>query len=193
MPVGNSKLYENGISSNFLMFTPQECVQITDWAIHHGESHHGLVHTRQKASKAPLRRCKEYLVQPDQIVFKDGSSVSERVCEGFALGNIWGLSYREVPSIRVMEYQIGDGYGLHTDWSFGAARERKISMTCQLTSHYNYKGGRVFLHAGPDQESISGVQGAATFWPSWTLHQVEDVQAGVRYALTAWAHGEEFR
>lgn len=193
MPVGNSKLRENGISSNFLMFTPEECLQITDWAIRYGQSQSGLVHTHQKASRASLRRCKEYLIEPHQIVFKDGSSVSQRVYEGFALGNVWGLSYTEVPSIRVMEYQIGDGYGLHTDWSNGAARERKISMTCQLSSHYHYKGGRVFLHAGPDKESISVVQGAATFWPSWTLHEVENVEFGVRYALTAWAHGEPYK
>lgn len=184
---------QNGISSSVRLFSPEECIQIVDWSIRYGSSHQGLVHTRQEASREPLRRCREYLVDPHAITFPDGSSVASRVYEAFALGNIWELEYSEVPSIRVMEYQVGDGYGAHTDWSNRAARNRKLSMTVQLSNLESYAGGDVSLMAGPEPFSISRTQGMATIWPSWTLHEVKPVEYGVRYSLTTWAHGAPYR
>lgn len=193
MAIEKVAVVSNGISAQTQLFTPEECLVVTDWAIRYGKAQPGLIHTHQEASREPLRRCKEYLIDPHSIDFPDGSSVASRVYEAFARGNIWGLEYSEVPSIRVMEYQKRDGYGAHTDWSNGAARERKISMTCQLTRESGYEGGDVVLYAGPEAFSISRTQGTATVWPSWTLHEVKPVETGVRYALTAWAHGAPYR
>jgi hypothetical protein len=176
-----------------LLFSAVECQYIIDWAIRYGKAGSGLIHTSPQASGSDLRRCKEYSVDAGQISFNDGSTALQRVSSTFADGNVWNLSYLDIPSVRVMEYQVGDGYGRHTDWSPGAAKERKLSMTVQLSSHYAYKGGRVVLYAGPEDDHISQVQGMATVWPSWTLHEVLPVEQGVRYSLTAWAHGEEFR
>lgn len=184
---------QNGISASIQLFSPDECLQIIDWSVGHGQSRDGLVHTRQDASRSALRRCTEYLVNPYLITFPDGSSVASRVYYGFALGNIWELEYGEVPSIRVMEYRVGDGYGAHTDWSNRAARNRKLSMTVQLSNLESYAGGDVSLMAGPEPFSISRTQGMATIWPSWTLHEVKPVEYGVRYSLTTWAHGAPYR
>lgn len=183
----------NGVSSTVDLFTPEECLVVTDWAIRRGKPQAGLVHHSNKASESPLRRCKEYLINPVDIAFKDGSSVASRVERAFLVGNVWGLQFSGVPSIRVMEYQARDGYGAHTDWSSGAAKHRKLSMTCQLSADKNYSGGDVVLYAGPDDFGISRQQGRATIWPSWTLHEVRAVDSGVRYALTAWAHGTPYR
>lgn len=193
MPINKAAVVSNGVSARTQLFSLSECLAITDWAIRFAESHEGLVHTRQEASRSVLRRCREYLIDPYSIAFPDGSSVASRVYGAFVLGNVWGLEYSEVPSIRVMRYQTGDGYGAHTDWSNGAARRRKLSMTCQLSNGENYRGGDVVIHAGPESESISRLQGSATIWPSWTLHEVLPVESGVRYALTAWAHGNPYR
>lgn len=193
MGIKKVAVVSNGISARTALFTPEECLVVTDWAIRYGQVQPGLVHTRQEASREPLRRCKEYVINPHSIDFPDGSSVASRVYEAFALANVWELEYSDVPSIRVMEYQKRDGYGAHTDWSNGAAKNRKLSMTVQLTRESGYEGGEVVLYAGPDNEIISRDQGMATVWPSWTLHEVKPVTAGVRYALTAWAHGNPYR
>jgi hypothetical protein len=193
MTMKNNLVVSNGISSQIRLFTEEESLQITDWAIRYGEGNPGLIHSRTDAARTQLRRCREYLIDSDKITFADGASVTSRVAEAFSLGNIWGLEYSSIPSIRVMEYQARDGYGPHTDWSNGAAKERKISMTCQLSSTAHYDGGRVLLYAGPDSESISQERGMATMWPSWTLHEVCPIARGVRYSLTAWAHGEPYR
>lgn len=194
MALKNSAVVNEGICSWFMLFDEEECLQISDWAIRHGEVSSGKVHyTSGKASTGSLRRCKEYLIDGTKIGFKDGSTVSTRVNEAFQRGNVWGLDISTVPSIRVMEYQVGDGYGKHTDWSYGAARERKVSMTVQLTSHYYYKGGGLVLYAGPAGYKIQRAQGTAAVWPSWTLHEVLPVESGVRYSLTAWAHGSPYK
>jgi PKHD-type hydroxylase len=191
----NKRGMDKGTHYEFSMFTPEEAQMVVDYAISSGHSQPGLIHRFKtgEASGSDLRRCKEYLIDPHGLTFKNGSSVSQRVYEGFKRANVWGFSYTEVPSIRVLEYQVGGGYGAHTDWSAGAARERKLSMTVQLSSHYDYKGGRVVLYAGPEKESISVVQGYATVWPSWTLHEVLPIESGVRYSLTTWAHGNPYR
>lgn len=193
MALEKSGVVENGITSRVCLFTVEECLQITDWVIRYGDGSPGLVHARGDASKTSLRRCKEYIIDPAKIVFDGGITLAERVWDGFVNANIWGLEFSSVPSIRVMEYQPRDGYGAHTDWSNGAARERKISMTCQLSDGEHYDGGNVCLYAGPDLETISRDRGTATFWPSWTLHEVRPVVRGVRFALTAWAHGTPYR
>lgn len=193
MGIAKKVVVADGISARTQLFTPEECLVITDYAIRYGQVQPGLVHAHLEASETPLRRCKEYIIDPHKIDFPDGSSVASRVYEAFALANVWDLEYSEVPSIRVMEYQKRDGYGAHTDWSNGAAKNRKLSMTCQLTRESGYEGGEVVLYAGPEDETISRVQGMATVWPSWTLHEVKPVTAGVRYALTAWAHGNPYR
>lgn len=193
MNIKQKSLVSNGISATVQMFSPADCLAIVDWVIKGWEPRPGLVHTHQEASRTSLRRCTEYPIDPHAFILSDGSTVAQKVYEAFNLGNIWGLEYLEVPSIRVMAYEAGDGYGKHTDWSNGSARERKLSMTCQLTAENVYTGGDVVLYAGPEPFTISRSQGAATVWPSWTLHEVLPLERGVRYSLTAWAHGEEFR
>lgn len=193
MTVRKRPVTNDGVSSCLDLFTPEECTIIVDSAIRHYDRNPGYAHTHQEASRTPLRRCAEYCIDPHSITLPDGSSVAFRVYEAFSLGNIWNLEYSEVPSIRVMEYFGGDGYGAHTDWSNGAARHRKVSMTVQLTNPDFYEGGEVRLYAGPEHIDISRQRGAATLWPAWTLHEVKPVTQGARYSLTAWAHGEEFR
>lgn len=187
------KVTDDGVSSCLALFDSEECLLIIDWAIRNAECSTGLIHARLEASETPLRRCKEYLMDPQAITFKDNSTLASRVYDAFTKGNVWNLAFSEVPSIRVMEYQTGDGYGSHTDWSNGAAKNRKISMTTQLSNPGFYKGGAVTLFAGPESQEISNRQGDATMWPSWTLHSVNSILSGVRYSLTSWAHGEPYR
>lgn len=188
-----ASVVQNGISAQLPVFTPQECQSIIDWAVRDGIRHEALVHTRQEASREQLRRCTEYLIEPHLITLPDGSSVASRVYGAFAVGNVWELEYSEVPSIRVIRYEGGDGYGPHTDWSNRSAKYRKLSMTVQLSNPDLYTGGDVGLMAGPETFWISRSQGVGTVWPSWTLHEVCSVGSGERYSLTAWAHGSPYK
>ena len=183
----------DGVSSCISLLNKDECQVVRDWAIRNSQSMPGHTHSSQEASQTPLRRCREYVIDPVAISFEDGSTLESRIIKAFNLGNVWDLEYSDIPSVRVMEYQIGDGYGRHVDWSNGAAKNRKISMTVQLSDPEFYKGGEVTLYPGPESQDISSRQGDATIWPSWTLHEVKPVIHGIRYSLTTWAHGGPFK
>ena len=109
MNIKQKSLVSNGISATVQMFSPADCLAIVDWVIKGWEPRPGLVHTHQEASRTSLRRCTEYPIDPHAFILSDGSTVAQKVYEAFNLGNIWGLEYLEVPSIRVLAYEAGDG------------------------------------------------------------------------------------
>ncbi len=112
-----------------------------------------------------------------------------------AVSNPWGFKlYADdyiLSSLDVIKYLPGDYYRPHTDWG-GSANDRKISLTVQLSSSDDYSGGNVVLHDGPDPWILDRTQGAATFFPSWTLHEVKPVMKGERWALVCFFCGPSY-
>jgi PKHD-type hydroxylase len=112
-----------------------------------------------------------------------------------AVSNPWGFKlYADshiLSGLDVVRYEPGDYYRPHTDWG-GSAGDRKISLTVQLSPSENYKGGNMLLHDGPDSWVMDRTQGTATFFPSWTLHEVKPVMKGERWALVAFFCGPPY-
>jgi PKHD-type hydroxylase len=112
-----------------------------------------------------------------------------------AVSNPWGFKlYADshiLSGLDVIRYEPGDYYRPHTDWG-GSAGDRKISLTVQLSPSENYKGGNMLLHDGPDSWVMDRTQGTATFFPSWTLHEVKPVMKGERWALVAFFCGPPY-
>lgn len=193
MKINRNEIRNDGLSSWVKMFSEEECAFILRLVAEDHRGQAGMVHATTTASSSDLRRCLEYVLDPMSTRLPDGTLLAGRIEDVFSASNVWHLGYSGIPSVRVMRYSVGDGYGRHTDWSFGAAKYRKISMTCQLTHGSAYEGGDVVLYAGPEDSPISRDIGMATMWPSWTAHEVKNVKSGVRYSLTAWAHGDPYR
>lgn len=190
---GMNKAENNSLFSWLRVFSEAECQQIIDYCLSYGISKKGTVHGPDKSSGGDIRVCTEYLADLRGISFSDGLNVTGRLYEAFNRGNFIGLSYEEIPSIRMLEYRQGGKYARHTDWSSGAGINRKLSMSVQLSKSESYEGGDVVIHAGPDEVEISREAGVASIWPSWTLHEVKPITSGVRYCLVAWAHGQPYR
>ena len=112
-----------------------------------------------------------------------------------AVSNPWGFKLyndsRLLSGLDVIHYQPGDYYRSHTDWG-GTASNRKVSLTVQLSPSKDYKGGNVVLYDGPDPWVVDRTQGAATFFPSWTLHEVKPLMKGERWALVAFFCGPPY-
>jgi len=109
--------------------------------------------------------------------------------------NHWGFetfwAIEGLPSVEVVRYQPGDFYKPHTDWG-PTYNTRKMSASVQLSKSEDYEGGQVLLHDGPDPWPITTEQGSVTVWPSWTLHEVDPVTSGERWAMVAWCLGPSF-
>jgi predicted 2-oxoglutarate/Fe(II)-dependent dioxygenase YbiX len=104
----------------------------------------------------------------------------------------WGFDIEILPHAEVIRYQPGDFYKPHTDWG-GSYVNRKLTATIQLSDPGKYTGGGVLLYDGPERWEVEQNQGLATLFPSWTLHSVDPLLTGERWALVAWALGPKFR
>lgn len=84
----------------------------------------------------------------------------------------------------------------HFDWHIdqGAAGVyRKISLTLQLSDPSEYEGGDLMFNVGDKMEAAPRERGFMVAFPSYTLHRVTPVMAGVRRSLVIWVTGPRFR
>jgi PKHD-type hydroxylase len=82
----------------------------------------------------------------------------------------------------------------HSDIGSGAlAARRKLTIVVQLSDPESYSGGQLELRPDSNIRLADQAQGTATVFPSFVLHRVTPVTAGVRWSLTLWAHGPAFR
>lgn len=87
----------------------------------------------------------------------------------------------------------GDFYGWHVDGGMSSNDPpRKLSMVVQLSSPDEYEGGDLQIH-GQCLSTVQKAQGLVTVFPSYTLHQVTPVTAGIRRSLVVWLCGPAFR
>ena len=87
----------------------------------------------------------------------------------------------------------GDFYGWHIDNGMRSGDPpRKLSIVVQLSDPSEYEGGDLEVHA-TQHSRIAKAQGLVTVFPSYRLHQVTPVTAGVRRSLVVWLCGPAFR
>jgi PKHD-type hydroxylase len=90
-------------------------------------------------------------------------------------------------------YEAPSGkYGTHLDRLYDG-RIRKLSLSVQLSDPDSYEGGDLVLHYSKNGKRSSREQGHLTLFPSYTLHEVEEVTQGTRYSLVAWITGKPFK
>jgi PKHD-type hydroxylase len=90
--------------------------------------------------------------------------------------------------VQVLRYEVGGHYQVwHTDAGADLDRERRISVSVELSAPEEHDGGD--LEIAPDgmggREGLP--RGGARFFLSRSLHRVVPVTRGVRHALVAWA------
>ena len=101
----------------------------------------------------------------------------------------------EIQSLQFTSYDSKEKgfYGKHIDMMYTGAGTRKLSVSIQLSNSDDYTGGDLLLHTRNDPERPHRQQGTASFFPSYTLHEVTPVTKGKRYSLVAWVLGPRFK
>lgn len=106
--------------------------------------------------------------------------------------DVWGMDER----LQLLEYGArGRGF---FDWHCdrgrtGIARNRKLSVSVQLSDGADYRGGSLELNPDGTPLAAPRERGNAVVFASHLLHRVTPVTGGRRIALTAWFHGPHFR
>jgi len=70
---------------------------------------------------------------------------------------------------------------------------RKLSFSMQLTDPSEYEGGNTRLITSHEPFDIPKTKGSITFFPSYTLHDVQPITKGTRKALVGWVLGPKWK
>lgn len=84
-------------------------------------------------------------------------------------------------------------YEWHPDSGVTTPSPRKLSFVLQLSDPSEYEGGDLQIMCSKDPTTVKKQKGFSVVFPSYTLHRVTPVTAGVRKTLVVWASGPAFR
>jgi PKHD-type hydroxylase len=105
--------------------------------------------------------------------------------------DLYGLN--EAFQYTVYEGAQGGHYNWHVDMGEKRYEPRKISLSLQLSGPSDYEGGELVIQAGDGDCAAEKARGTLIAFPSYVLHRVEPVTAGIRKSLVIWVAGPEFR
>ncbi len=92
----------------------------------------------------------------------------------------------------VKRYGVGDEHAEHADLYGGAAR-RKLGGIVQLSHSEEYEGGALSVRLADQRVELPRDLGTLAVWPGWTLHQVDPITSGERWALAVFGYGPPLR
>ena len=91
-------------------------------------------------------------------------------------------------------YETSMSYGRHVDDALMGGIEgmqslqtrTDVSFTIFLSAPEEYTGGELVMESAPGEQSYKLPVGYAVFYPSTTLHRVNEVTSGARHAVVGW-------
>lgn len=89
-------------------------------------------------------------------------------------------------------YRPGDRHSVHQDLHPGAAG-RKFAGSVQLSADEDYDGGDLVVHFAHHAIAMPRARGSLVTFPGWTVHEVEPVTRGTRWALVVNGWGPPLR
>ena len=95
--------------------------------------------------------------------------------------------------IQIAEYGEGDFFDWHGDFSVGLASTRKLSLSVQLSEPDEYEGGDLEFMINTDAIKAPRTKGTVVIFPSFVLHRVTPITAGIRRSMVGWVTGVPFR
>lgn len=167
--------------------------------------------------------CKEIIVQAEALGFKAFESIngntsfccrpasSIKLTEGplynFIVGRLRALVPQFnrrydfdlftgddlIPVVYLLKYRRGQNLSLHSD--MGGTDQmsiRKLNITVKLNEDFS-EGDLTLFSEGNPKPFAGAPTGLAVSYPSWTLHEVAEVDSGIRYTIAAWLCGPRFK
>lgn len=171
------------------LWDPQFCQEIIETAQLQPGKQASVQYKGTRSEQKSVRVCTGYGLQPHEHP-NITNPLIEKIAENPWQFKLYADSHI-LSSVDVINYKPGDFFTTHTDWG-GTTNDRKISVTVQLSSPDEYKDGSVLIYDGPEPWELNKEQGVATFFPSWTLHEVKPLTEGERWALVCFFCGPAF-
>lgn len=93
---------------------------------------------------------------------------------------------KAIVRLLLSKYEAGMRYGLHVDEALMDGQRTDLSFTLFLNDPQSYEGGALMIDEPGGQRAIKLPAGSLLLYPSSTLHQVEKVAKGERWAAVGW-------
>jgi len=106
----------------------------------------------------------------------------------------YAFDLEALESLQYTVYHAGEGS--HYDWHVDhgrTPRRRKLSLVLQLSAPEDYQGCELQIHASTRIDTAPRTRGTLIAFPSYTLHRVTPITAGLRRSLVMWCSGPRFR
>ena len=84
-------------------------------------------------------------------------------------------------------------YTWHVDKGAANSTPRKLSIVVQLSDPSEYEGGNLEVFYSGEPQVLKKSKGMLYAFPSYLLHRVTPVTAGIRRTLVVWLTGPKFR
>jgi PKHD-type hydroxylase len=112
---------------------------------------------------------------------------------GFAANNrAWKFAVTHANQGEFLKYPAGGRYTAHMDTFLNPEGEcRKLTVLAFLND--DFEGGRFFIQDGHERYYPPQKKGTVLVFPSFLVHGVEDVTAGMRYSAVCWLVGPFFK
>ena len=86
----------------------------------------------------------------------------------------------------VSRYTIGQTYGLHVDNALMQGLRTDLSFTLFLSDPDSYDGGALVIEDHFEARAIKLSAGDLILYPATTLHRVDPITRGTRFAVVGW-------
>ncbi len=111
--------------------------------------------------------------------------------------NAFHCQVENICDIQFTEYHSNKGghYDWHIDvnWDGDDFRDRKLSVTVQLSDPSEYEGGGFEFAECETPDTSSRLKGTVLVFPSYLQHRVLPITSGTRKSLVAWFEGPRWQ
>lgn len=97
---------------------------------------------------------------------------------------------RNIHTLRFNRYADGMSYGRHTDNALMFGFRTDLSFTLFLSDPGSYEGGELVVEGMDAERSHKLKAGSMLVYPSSSLHRVDPVTSGVRWAAVGWVQSQ---
>jgi len=202
LPLENNFWYfKSALSSKF-------CDEVVKYALSKPEMM-GITGIRDKKNLSKKEIWEIKRKRNSDVIWLDDPWIMKEIQPFVHIANVnagWNFKWDYSESCQFTKYKINQFYDWHIDtFKPQNNRQRKISMTCQLTDGSEYEGGELqfdFRDYSPNLRDESNhlvtvkeilPKGTIVVFPSFLWHRVQPVTKGTRYSLVMWNLGEAFK
>lgn len=105
----------------------------------------------------------------------------------------WNFDITNCQQVEYLRYDQNGRYKPHIDTFISLPHSNCRKLTALAFLNDNFEGGKFYLQTAEDRIYPVQTKGTIIVFPSFLLHGVEDITAGIRHSVVCWMLGPYFR